>query len=104
LEKSIKEGKRQPYNQYQALHVRQGKATDDVASGDVATSAQSDLSPYAKLACQRESPLVCPNQELLGQLDVIRRARALDTDWRGALTYARAIAVGFLKSLLYALR
>ena len=66
----------------------------------VTTSAQADLSQTARLACQRESPLICPNQELVEQIDVIKRARELDTDWRGVLSYARAIAVGFLKPLL----
>ena len=68
-----------------------------VDGGEITTSAQSDLSPTATLACQRESPLVCLNQELVEQIEVIRRARELDTDWRGALGYARAIAVGFPK-------
>lgn len=58
------------------------------------TSFQADLSATARFACQRESPLVCPNQELVEQLDVIRRTRELDVDWRSALSYARAIAVG----------
>jgi DNA polymerase IV len=108
LEKSIKEGKRQPYNQYQALYVRQGKFTDvaessgdhshDSADGEeLATSAQADLSATAKFVCQRELPLVCPNQELVEQIDVIRRARELDMNWQSALSYARAIAVGSLQ-------
>ena len=41
----------------------------------------------------RHSPLVCANQELVMQLAAIRRARELDGDNRGALSYARAIAV-----------
>lgn len=42
---------------------------------------------------QRRSPLVCANQELVVQFAAIRRARELDGDNRGALSYARAIAV-----------
>ena len=42
---------------------------------------------------QRHSPLICANQELVMQLAAIRRARELDGDSRGALSYARAIAV-----------
>jgi DNA polymerase IV len=115
LEKSIKGGKRQPYDKYQALYIKQGEAADNGASSGghgntavdgegVTTSAQADLSPAAKLACQRESPLVCPNQELVEQIDVLKRARELDVDRRGTLSYARAIAVGSLKTSLYALR
>ena len=66
---------------------------------EITTSAQADLSATAKFACQRESPLVCPNQELIEQIDVIRRARELDINWQSALSYARAIAVGFLQQL-----
>ena len=77
---------------------RFGDRCDNSTDGEeLATSAQGDLSPAAKFACQRESPLVCPNQELVEQLDVIKRARELDVDWRGALSYARAIAVGCLQ-------
>jgi len=42
---------------------------------------------------QRHSPLECANQELVVQFAAIRRARELDGDSRGALSYARAIAV-----------
>jgi len=110
LEESIKKGKRQPYSQYQALYVKQGEVTIDTeSSGDhnddsadeeeVTTSAQADLSATAKFTCQRESPLVCLNQELVEQIDVIRRARELDMNWQSALSYARAIAVGSLRQL-----
>lgn len=110
LERSIAEGKRQPYNRYQALYVRQGVTADGVgSSGDqlgdvpadgeeVTTSAQADLSPDAKFACQRESPLICPNQELIEQIEVIRHSRELDERWQNATAYGRAIAVGSLKS------
>jgi len=108
LERSINEGKRQPYSRYQALYVKQDRVTDDATTlgdhGDdladkeeVTTSAQADLSPDAKYTCQRESPLVCQNQELVEQIDVIRRAREFDTKWQNALSYGRAIAVGSLK-------
>lgn len=46
-----------------------------------------------KYCVQRHSPLVCANQDLVMQLAAIRRARELDGDNRGALSYARAIAV-----------
>jgi len=75
-----------------------GDHGDDLADKEeVTTSAQADLSPDAKYTCQRESPLVCQNQELVEQIDVIRRAREFDTKWQNALSYGRAIAVGSLK-------
>lgn len=43
-------------------------------------------------ACQRHSPLVCPNQDLIGELLVIKRAREVDGDMRSMLSYARAIS------------
>ena len=108
LEKSIKKGKRQPYSRYQALYAKQDEvASDTESSGDhaddsadeeeVTTSTQADLSATAKFTCQRESPLVCLNQELVEQIDVIRRARELDMNWQSALSYGRAIAVGSLR-------
>ncbi|KAF9777864.1 hypothetical protein BJ322DRAFT_514143 [Thelephora terrestris] len=98
LEKSIKEGKRQPYHQYQALYLSQDEAANGVELPDdhydrtIVTSAQAALSPSAKYACQRQSPLVCPNQDLVEQLAVLKRARELDLNWESALSYARAIA------------
>lgn len=77
--------------------ISDNRGDDSVDEEEVVTSAQADLSPNAKFACQRESPLVCPNQELIEQIDVIRRARELDMNWQSALSYARAIAVRSLK-------
>ena len=61
---------------------------------EMTTSAQADLSHSAKSACQRNSPLVCPNQELVEQISVLKSARELDLNWQSALSYSRAIAVG----------
>ncbi|KAL1936931.1 hypothetical protein VTO73DRAFT_3904 [Trametes versicolor] len=44
-------------------------------------------------ACQRASPLVCPNQDLARELDIIRQSRALEGEDRSALSYQRAISV-----------
>ncbi|THH18302.1 hypothetical protein EUX98_g8985 [Antrodiella citrinella] len=52
----------------------------------------SKLSYKSRYACQRASPLVCPNQNLALQLDIIRRSRALEGEERSALSYARAIS------------
>jgi DNA polymerase IV len=46
-------------------------------------------------ACQRHSPLVCPNQDLIEELMVIKRAREVDGDMRSMLSYSRAISVRF---------
>jgi DNA polymerase IV len=51
-----------------------------------------NLSYKAKLACCRASPLVCPNQGLLAELDIIRRSRWMDGEDVSALSYARSIA------------
>lgn len=47
----------------------------------------------AKYACQRASPLICPNQALALELDIIKRSRALEGEERSALSYSRAISV-----------
>ena len=52
-----------------------------------------ELDHTARLCCSRASPLVCVNQPLCATLDVLRRCRALESNERSALSYARAIAV-----------
>ena len=47
----------------------------------------------ARFACLRASPLVCVNQGLCEQLDVMRRARELEGEDRSALSYRRAVSV-----------
>ena len=47
----------------------------------------------SRYACQRASPLVCPNQALVRELDVIRRSRALEGEERSSLSYQRAASV-----------
>lgn len=56
-----------------------------------------ELDHTAHLCCSRASPLVCVNQPLCAALDVLRRSRALESNERSALSYARAIAVSFLR-------
>ncbi|KAI0821017.1 Nucleotidyltransferase [Irpex lacteus] len=46
----------------------------------------------SRYACQRASPLVCPNQAVAAELDIIKRSRALEGEERSALSYSRAIA------------
>lgn len=53
----------------------------------------SRLNHASKYACQRASLLVCPNQALAAELDIIKRSRALEGEERSALSYSRAISV-----------
>jgi hypothetical protein len=53
----------------------------------------SKLDHTARFSCSRASPLVCVNQSLCSTLDLLRRSRALESNERSALSYARAIAV-----------
>jgi DNA polymerase mu len=54
-------------------------------------------SPKAKFnasyACERATPLVCPNEDLVKALAVIRKSRELESEGRSQLSYQRAIAV-----------
>jgi len=53
----------------------------------------ASLDHTAHYCCSRASPLVCVNQPLCAALDVLRRSRALESNERSALSYARAIGV-----------
>ncbi|KAG1781945.1 hypothetical protein EV702DRAFT_1068193 [Suillus placidus] len=57
-----------------------------------ATEVES-LSYNAKYSCLRPSPLVCPNQSLVKEIDVIRRGRNVEGEERSMLSYSRAISV-----------
>ncbi|KAG8221279.1 hypothetical protein J3R82DRAFT_1445 [Butyriboletus roseoflavus] len=56
---------------------------------DTDLAALNYLSPFC---CQRPSHLICPNQALAEELDIIRRARLFEGEERSTLSYARAIA------------
>jgi hypothetical protein len=70
-----------------------------------------ELDHTTRLCCSRASPLICVNQPLCAALDVLRRSRALESNERSALSYARAISVSmtlpcftlFRSQLVYAL-
>lgn len=47
----------------------------------------------SRYACRRPSPLVCPNQALVRELDIIRQSRMLECEERSALSYQRALSV-----------
>ncbi|KAF8839108.1 Nucleotidyltransferase [Paxillus ammoniavirescens] len=65
-------------------------STDQGVSVNAADVAA--LKPISRYCCQRASPLICPNQTLVKELDVIRRSRFLEGEERSMLSYARAIA------------
>lgn len=71
-----------------------------VSTDSTTPPSASTLDPMSPYACQRASPLVCPNQALVDELAVIRRSRELEGEDRSALSYQRAIAVRLLPSLL----
>ncbi|KAF9228433.1 Nucleotidyltransferase [Gyrodon lividus] len=50
------------------------------------------LKYMSRFCCQRASPLICPNQALVEELDIIRQSRFLEGEERSMLSYARAIA------------
>ncbi|KAL7277561.1 hypothetical protein ACG7TL_008484 [Trametes sanguinea] len=52
-----------------------------------------NLDYMSRYACQRASPLVCPNQDLVRELDIIRQSRALEGEERSALSYQRALSI-----------
>jgi hypothetical protein len=80
------------------------KSSTDIEHPDSDSLAEYDTSnlklPHtARYSCCRASPLVCPNQGLVRELDVIRRSRSLEGEERSALSYQRAIAVRTLRHL-----
>ncbi|KAI0343503.1 Nucleotidyltransferase [Trametopsis cervina] len=59
----------------------------------VSIPTRTELLSWSSLyTCQRASPLLCPNQALAVELDIIKRSRALEGEERSVLSYARAIA------------
>ncbi|KZT33867.1 Nucleotidyltransferase [Sistotremastrum suecicum HHB10207 ss-3] len=49
----------------------------------------------SRFACERYSPLICPNQDLVKELHIIKLAREMESEERSALSYSRAISVTF---------
>jgi len=58
------------------------------------------LDPRAYLSCLRASPLVCVNQQLCEELDVMRQMREADGEDMSALSYRRAVSVRGLPLLI----
>jgi hypothetical protein len=75
--------------------------SNDDKTLDVVDITKLSLSHTSRYACCRASLLVCPNQGLANELDVVRRSRSLEGEDRSALSYARAIAVSYLKENVF---
>lgn len=69
--------------------------SNDTKILDVVDIKKLSLSHTSRYACCRASPLVCPNQGLANELEIVRRSRSLEGEDRSALSYARAIAVSY---------
>ena len=63
------------------------------AVGTTKETDTSKISYKSRFSCARTSPLICPNQELAEQFDLVRRARELDGEIISAENYARAVSV-----------
>ncbi|KDQ55259.1 hypothetical protein JAAARDRAFT_37797 [Jaapia argillacea MUCL 33604] len=46
-----------------------------------------------KYSCCRASPLICPNQKLCDELNIVRKSREVEGEMRSALSYERAISM-----------
>jgi hypothetical protein len=108
---SVEHGKPLPCGDYVALKELQNAAVENgpeaenpglgssklslTALGSPGSHAGNSisLSHTSKFACSRASPLLCPNQALVTELDVLRRSRELEGEDIRALSYARAVAV-----------
>lgn len=64
--------------------------------GSIKDTDLTALNYLSTFCCQRPSHLTCPNQALVEELDIIRRARLFEGEERSMLSYARAIAVSFM--------
>lgn len=95
----------QPYDAYAALGVHVDNV-EEIPSTTMTSTAYSlapvdsdicdddtPLDHTARYSCLRNSPLVCPNQELVRQLAVLRLHRDFEGLDINALSYDRAIAV-----------
>lgn len=119
LQDSIESGFLLPYSDYIALRdlhdegvVRRPSNDREGALRGLAPSHFSDpedavdprdlavLDHTSRYSCQRASPLICTNQALVRELDIIRRCRKLEGEERSVLSYARAIAVSQVSSLV----
>ena len=61
--------------------------------GPVDITEVKSLSHKARYSCLRPSPLVCLNQRLVNEIDIIRRSRHFEGEERSMLSYSRAISV-----------
>ncbi|KAF8435028.1 DNA polymerase mu [Boletus edulis BED1] len=71
-------------------HGQPSVLTDPEAS--VKATDLAAMNHFSQFCCLRASQLICPNQALVEELDIIRRARFFEGEERSMLSYARAIA------------
>ncbi|CAA7260552.1 unnamed protein product [Cyclocybe aegerita] len=131
LRESVKQGHPVECGAYAALgelheetveHCPEAEAPSDDASATMVSSSRppspiaykvSSVKPThprvfknwkSRYACARASPLVCVNQQLAEELDVLRRSRELEGLRVNALSYERSVAIikcKFLRHSLY---
>lgn len=122
LQDSVKSGRPVPYRSYIAVHhledetSRSHDTVQEASSGrssNIPSGAEKQTEPAelvdatevellshtAKYSCLRPSPLVCPNQSLVKEIDVIRQGRNVEGEERSMLSYSRAISVCPIYSL-----
>lgn len=73
--------------------VASGSMSAPIEISDSEEGEEYNVIPMPTYCVQRKTPLVYPNQELVGQLAVIKQARWLNQEEISTLAYARAIAV-----------
>lgn len=67
---------------------------------ELSDSETFDAAALPRYCCQRQTPLVCKNSELIAQLAMIRQNRWLEGDDMRALAHSRAIAVSLVVILI----
>ncbi|KAG1794399.1 uncharacterized protein HD556DRAFT_1431996 [Suillus plorans] len=116
LQDSVKSGRPVSYGSYIAVHHLEDETsrshdtvqdTSSRSSSSMPSEAEKQTEPAelvdatevellshtAKYSCLRPSPLVCPNQSLVKEIDVIRQGRNVEGEERSMLSYSRAISV-----------
>lgn len=120
LRDSVKSGQPLPYRNYATVHDLEDETSRHLPDASQDTSSSNSLrspsletgnswqtvpdepieitdmallSHKARYSCLRSSPLVCSNQSLVKEIEIIRRSRYLEGEERSMLSYSRAISV-----------
>ncbi|KAJ7594925.1 hypothetical protein C8J56DRAFT_1044643 [Mycena floridula] len=108
LRDSVKQQKALPSDDYVAIAELEAErhASEDQSSisspRDSSQPPEPTVGRYtSRYSCQRDSPLVCPNEDLVQQFSVLRRNRELEGLETNALSYERAIGVSGGSSVLH---